>query len=148
MIPYSNKDYIEITEKFYNENEKNIENGEGTKTKIILNIIKYKNDLNNRYLKEIEETKDNRFKLPKDYELLCKYYITKLSYNDKELYEENEIFDCYKIENIGYYEITDYYKSMNIKIEYDKELIKKIDNYQKNYKSIVFDFTDDEFLDI
>ena len=45
---------------------------------------------------------------------------------------ENEVFDLYYIKNIGYYEITDYYKERHIKIDKDDNLVKKCLEYEKN----------------
>lgn len=125
-------DYIKIDKDYFNKVKNDISSGLGTSKNLILYLLKYKNDINNKYIKRIELLDGEKFDIPDDYEIYCKYYINKLSYNDKNM-EENEIFDCYKIDDIGYYEITSYYKDRNIKIDKDNELIQKCLNYEKNY---------------
>ena len=125
-------DYIKIDTDYFNKVKNDISSGLGTSKNLILYLLKYKNDINNKYIKRIELLDGEKFDIPDDYEIYCKYYMNKLSYNDKNM-EENEIFDCYKIDDIGYYEITSYYKDRNIKIDKDNELIQKCLNYEKNY---------------
>ena len=125
-------DYIKIDKDYFNKVKNDISSGLGTSKNLILYLLKYKNDINNKYIKRIELLDGEKFDIPDDYEIYCKYYMNKLSYNDKNM-EENEIFDCYKIDDIGYYEITSYYKDRNIKIDKDNELIQKCLNYEKNY---------------
>ena len=124
-------DYIEKDVDYYNEVLNDINNGLGTKNELILYLIRYKNDINNKYIKRVILNKDEELKLDDGYEVYCNYNITKLSYNDKNMIE-NEVFDLYYIEGIGYYEITDYYKERYIKIDKDDNLIKKCLEYEKN----------------
>ena len=125
-------DYIKIDKKYFNKIKNDISSGLGTSKNLILYLLKYKNDINNKYIKRIELLDGEKFDIPDDYQIYCKYYMNKLSYNDKNM-EENEIFDCYYIDNIGYYEITTYYKDRNIKLDKDNELIQRCLDYEKNY---------------
>lgn len=125
-------DYIKIDKEYFNKVKNDISSGLGTSKNLIVYLLKYKNDIDNKYIKRVELLEDEELDIPKDYEIYCKYYINKLSYYDKNM-EENEIFDCYYIDKIGYYEITTYYKDRNIKLDKDKELIQKCLDYEKNY---------------
>ena len=124
-------DYIEKDIDYYNEVLNDINNGLGTKSELVLYLIRYKNDINNKYIKRVILNKDDELKLDDGYEVYCKYNLIKLSYNDKNMIE-NEVFDLYYIKNIGYYEITDYYKERHIKIDKDDNLVKKCLEYEKN----------------
>ena len=124
-------DYIEKDIDYYNELLNDINNGLGSKNDLILYIIRYKNDMNNKYIKRVILNKDDELKLDDGYEVYCTYNMTKLSYYDKNMIE-NEVFDLYYIEGIGYYEITDYYKERHINIEKDDNLVKKCLEYEKN----------------
>ena len=124
-------DYIEKDIDYYNEVLNDINNGLGTKSELVLYLIRYKNDINNKYIKRVILNKDDELKLDDGYEVYCNYNMTKLSYNDKNMIE-NEVFDLYYIEGRGYYEITDYYKERHIKIDKDDNLVKKCLEYEKN----------------
>ena len=124
-------DYIEKDIDYYNEVLNDINNGLGTKSELVLYLIRYKNDTNNKYIKRVILNKDEELKLDDNYEVYCTYNMTKLSYNEKNM-EENEVFDLYYIEGIGYYEITDYYKNRHLKLDKDNNLINKCLEYEKN----------------
>ena len=123
-------DYIEKDKEYYDKVLNDINNGLGTKEDLILYLIKYKNDSDNKFIKRVLVKSNEEFKLDDNYEIYSIYYLTKLSYNDKNMIE-NEVFDLYYIKDIGYYEITDYYKSFNIKIDKDLDLYNKCLEYEK-----------------
>jgi len=123
-------DYIEKDKEYYDKVLNDINNGLGTKEDLILYLIKYKNDSDNKFIKRVLVKPNEEFKLDDNYEIYSIYYLTKLSYNDKNMIE-NEVFDLYYIKDIGYYEITDYYKSFNIKIDKDLDLYNKCLEYEK-----------------
>jgi len=124
-------DYIEKDVNYFNEVLNDINNGLGIKEELTLYLIKYKNDKENKYIKRVLLSKDEELKLDDNYEVYCTYNLIKLSYNDKNMIE-NEVFDLYYIKNIGYYEITDYYKERHIKLDKDNNLLNKCLEYEKN----------------
>ena len=122
-------DYIERDKDYYDKVLNDMNNGLGTIEEYNLYLIKYKNDKDNKYIKRVLIKKYDKLQLEDNYEVYCTYYLTKLSYNDKSMIE-NEVFDLYYIKDIGYYAITDYYKNFNIKIDKDENLIKKCLEYE------------------
>ena len=122
-------DYIERDKDYYDKVLNDMNNGLGTIEEYNLYLVKYMNDINNKYIKRILIKSDDKLQLEDNYEVYCTYYLTKLSYNDKSMIE-NEVFDLYYIKDIGYYAITDYYKNFNIKIDKDENLIKKCLEYE------------------
>ena len=122
-------DYIERDKEYYDKVLNDMNNGLGTIEEYNLYLIKYKNDKDNKYIKRVLIKKYDKLQLEDNYEVYCTYYLTKLSYNDKSMIE-NEVFDLYYIKDIGYYAITDYYKNFNIKIDKDENLIKKCLEYE------------------
>ena len=122
-------DYIERDKDYYDKVLNDMNHGLGTIEEYNLYLIKYKNDKDNKYIKRVLIKKYDKLQLEDNYEVYCTYYLTKLSYNDKSMIE-NEVFDLYYIKDIGYYAITDYYKNFNIKIDKDENLIKKCLEYE------------------
>lgn len=125
-------DYIEKDKEYYDKVLNDMNNGLGAVEEYDLYLVRYKNDKDNKYIKRVLIKKDEELQLQDNYEVYCTYYLTKLHYNDKYS-EDAEVFDLYYIKDIGYYEITDYYKKFNIKIDKDDNLIKKCLDYERNY---------------
>lgn len=125
-------DYIEKDKEYFDKVLNDMNNGLGTIEKYKLYLIKYKNDNDNKYIKRVLINDNEEFKLDDNYIIYCTYYLTKLHYNNQNE-EDNEVFDLYYIKDIGYYEITDYYKKFNIKIDKDERLVNKCLEYERNY---------------
>ena len=124
-------DYIERDKDYYDKVLNDMNNGLGTIEEYNLYLVRYKNDKDNKYIKRILIKKDEQLNIEDNYEVFCTYYLTKFHYNKNE--EDNEVFDLYYIKDIGYYEITDYYKKFNIKIDKDERLVNKCLEYERNY---------------
>ncbi|MBQ8132729.1 MAG: hypothetical protein IJ193_09580 [Bacilli bacterium] len=132
MFIDSNMDYIKVSKDYYHIVLNEIREGLGTATDMVLYLICPKKDKEHRFLKRVVENVSNDYIVPDDYEVICKYYMTKLSYNDDK--SDEEVFDVYHIKDIGYYEITDYYKNMHIAMDVDKELLEKCRDYEEHYQ--------------
>jgi hypothetical protein len=98
-------DYIEKDIDYYNEVLNDINNGLGTKSELVLYLIRYKNDINNKYIKRVILNKDDELKLDYGYEVYCNYNMTKLGEAYKDMKRSLDYFeskikkDDYKIDN-------------------------------------------------
>lgn len=138
-------DYIERDKDYYDKVLNDMNNGLGTIEEYNLYLVRYKNDKDNKYIKRVLIKKDEQLNIEDNYEVYCTYYLTKLSYNDKSMIE-NEVFDLYYIKDIGYYEITDYYKKFNIKVDKDDSLKKLCLEYEKSFNKGIQDIRERDWL--
>ncbi len=132
MFVDSNMDYIKVSKDYYHIVLNEIRDGLGTITNMVLYLICPKTDKEHKHLERIAVDVSNEYIVPDDYEVLCKYYMTKLSYNEDK--SDEQVFDVYHIDDIGYYEITDYYKKNHKTLDVNSELLDKCRNYESNYK--------------
>lgn len=123
-------DYICKSKEYYDQVLEDMKNGLGTIENLTLYLIRYKNDKKNQYIKRVLVPEGEDYLVKDGYEIYSTYSLTKLSYRDPSMIE-NEVFDLYMIKDIGYYEITDYYKSFSIPMEKDMDLYLKCLEYEK-----------------
>jgi hypothetical protein len=102
---------------------------------IIVYFYKEDNTIKHFIRKSDTDIKDINFK---ENDIICKYYIKKLSY-----YSVLDIDTVINIYNIGDFKITNEFVNKKTDME-SKELF---DKYDKEYHNMTFPFTDDEFLE-
>ena len=130
-LTYDEYDYIEINEQDYNENKEYIQKGFGESIGIILYILKHKKG---NFYKKIVRRLGEELEYDKEhYDIYAKYFVTQLKCYDEKDKENNECFDHFKIDGIGFYKITDFYKNYIGGLEENKELEEKSYEYEKNY---------------
>lgn len=145
-MPLHNKyDLFGITEEEYLKKLKFIEEGYGEK---IAYIIYFTDDYNRGELK-LQNMIVRKYGEPNqndNHKIILKYFVTHLSLYDEIRKTEMEDFDYIKIEKIGYYSFTDFYKGFGIKNQIEKSLIEKIEKYDRNYLNHHIDIDEEEYL--
>ena len=137
-------DYIDITLEDYLNYEEDIKKGFGESIGIIVYILKHKKG--DFYKKIVRKLNEELTYDEEHYDIYAKYYITHIRYYDDKERENNEVFDNFKIENLGYYKITDFYKHNIGGLDKNEELIKRCKEYEKNYQNNPLNIDDEEFL--
>lgn len=118
--------------------------GFGESIGIIVYILKHKKG--DFYKKIVRKLNEELTYDEEHYDIYAKYYITHIRYYDDKERENNEVFDNFKIENLGYYKITDFYKHNIGGLDKNEELIKRCKEYEENYQNNPLNIDDEEFL--
>lgn len=104
-------------------------------------IVKY---VENNEIKELLIDQVNDLDKLKNKKILYKYFINKIHYLNEPLgFYSSDNGEAYHIYNIGYFYIDGYFDQEKDELLKIKELYKK---YNNDYSSIVFPFSDEEFL--
>lgn len=139
MLFDENKNYKEINDdKFEFEIESFKEN-----SNIIGTIYYFYKDDKGNIIKKSRSKLDVKPLIKNDYTLISKYYVIEVKVDEPLCFDYEDIGNAYKIYNVGNFFISDIFKMDDEK----KKIIKsKFDLYDENYKSMVFPWTDDEFI--
>lgn len=138
MLFNENKNYKEIDEETFNNELERFKNSSD-----IVGIIYYfyKDKTGNIIKKERKSLRTPT--VENDLELLVKYYVIEVKVDEPICFEYEDIGNAYKIYNLGNFYISDLFKMKKDKME---EITTKFLNYDKNYNTLSFPWTDEEFI--
>lgn len=144
MLYDEHLEYSKISKEEYEYNLEDISNGDA---KLIKSILIFAKNKNTNEIKQFEiNTEKNDLKNCNlnDWKFIVKYYVEKIKQHNIYKFHCQEIGEAYYIYGVGYFYISEFYKDMKHSINEEiKCLFKEYDN---NYHSIVFPFTDEEFI--
>lgn len=138
MLFDKEKNYRIISEDTFNNELVNFKENSN-----IVGVIHYFYKDKNGNIIHKERKTNRKILLQEDLELIVKYYTIEIKIDEPMCFDYEDIGMTYKIYNLGTFYISSLFK---MKTEKSNEIKSMFENYDKNYKSMTFPWTDEEFI--